>query len=697
MSQRQDVIDFQGGLDLVTPYLRVNKGAVTACLNYESEARGYRRMQGYERFDGRLSPTGAAYYVLNFDSGSVAISEDDTVTGDTSGTVGTAIADAVVTSGSWAGGDAAGYVPLYNKTLNSSFQDNEGLEVSAVNVATADGVELQAGADNDTDADAWLQAAIEKRRAVIATVPGEGDIRGVCSYKGDIYAFRDNVGSTQGVMHKATSSGWVAQSFGKVLDFTSGGTTAIAEGDTITGGTSGATATVERVVLQSNSWSGGNAVGYLVLSGQSGTFQAENLDVGGSANLATIGGDSSDITLPTGGRYRTIVHNFYGIQNLKRLYFTNGVGYGMEWDGSVLVPVKTSETLSSSVDTPSFCGVHSNHLLLGYDGGSIQFSSIGKPTEFNAVDGAGEFGLGDDITGMLSSTRTSTVITCRNKIAYLSGNDATDFVMSDIAQDSGAVADTLAAVNEPYFLDDRGVRSLSAAQEYGDWALGTVTSKIEPLFDSKRKGGVLPVGAFTVRSKDQYRLFYDDKSVISIYFGRSPSEVMLFQLEFTPTCVHSGEDIDQAEALFAAGTDGYVYQLDLGNSADGQPVEALLRTSWLFQGSPTTVKRYFRAFLDVASGSVDTTLSYSSDFTFGNEAQPSGVEASFSIDGGGGFWDEANWDEFFWSSPIQDQAIAELNGVGKNVSIALISSGTYENVHTLSSLTVNYAPRRTMR
>jgi hypothetical protein len=77
------------------------------------------------------------------------------------------------------------------------------------------------------------------------------------------------------------------------LAFTSGGTYEVVVGDTITGATSSATATVFDVELTSGTWAGGTAAGNLWLNSQSGTFQAENLNVGANTNVATIAGDST--------------------------------------------------------------------------------------------------------------------------------------------------------------------------------------------------------------------------------------------------------------------------------------------------------------------------------------------------------------------------------------------------------------------
>lgn len=73
------------------------------------------------------------------------------------------------------------------------------------------------------------------------------------------------------------------------LAFTSGGTYEIKQGDTVLGHTSNATLVVSFVRVTSGSWAGGDAAGTIV-GVATGTFQAENLDVGTNLNVATIGG-----------------------------------------------------------------------------------------------------------------------------------------------------------------------------------------------------------------------------------------------------------------------------------------------------------------------------------------------------------------------------------------------------------------------
>jgi hypothetical protein len=74
------------------------------------------------------------------------------------------------------------------------------------------------------------------------------------------------------------------------IAFTSGGTYQILIGDTITGATSGATGTVGGVKVTSGTLAAGTAAGTIYLTAKTGTFQAENLNVGANSNVATVSG-----------------------------------------------------------------------------------------------------------------------------------------------------------------------------------------------------------------------------------------------------------------------------------------------------------------------------------------------------------------------------------------------------------------------
>lgn len=79
------------------------------------------------------------------------------------------------------------------------------------------------------------------------------------------------------------------------VPYTSGGTTEIEAGDTITGATSGATGYVMSVTLSTGTWAGGDAAGNLTIRRKSGDFEAENLLVS-AVNCATTTGSLTYIS-----------------------------------------------------------------------------------------------------------------------------------------------------------------------------------------------------------------------------------------------------------------------------------------------------------------------------------------------------------------------------------------------------------------
>jgi len=133
-----DSFELKGGLNLVDPPIEMPAGMLIAATNYELLPRGgYRRIDGFERSDGQPRPSDATYWVLNYDTGDVVTPVvDSLVIGQTSGAIGK-VGIVVLTSGTWAGGDALGYVAIY--TLSGIFEDDEVLVFSGADPSFSHG------------------------------------------------------------------------------------------------------------------------------------------------------------------------------------------------------------------------------------------------------------------------------------------------------------------------------------------------------------------------------------------------------------------------------------------------------------------------------------------------------------------------------------------------------------------------------
>lgn len=82
------------------------------------------------------------------------------------------------------------------------------------------------------------------------------------------------------------------------MAFTSGGTTAPVVGETVTGATSGATATIVDWYVTSGTWAGGDAAGTLILKQVSGTFGSENLNGSSAGSNFATGAAVAGLNLP---------------------------------------------------------------------------------------------------------------------------------------------------------------------------------------------------------------------------------------------------------------------------------------------------------------------------------------------------------------------------------------------------------------
>lgn len=674
-----------GGLDEVTQPLAIDPGRAIAAMNHEAIDAGYGRIFGFERFDGRTSPHDFPFYLIDFTGGVGAITATQTITGQTSGATGVVLVDVALTTGAW---DGTGTGTIGFRSLTGNFVAGENIRVGGVTKAVAVAAQTIGIFGSDDDAEkAWSEAARDYARTLILTVPGSGVIRGVWEMAGVVYAIRDNAGATAGVLHKSTAGGWSAVSLGHTVAFTSGGVYEVVEGNTITGATSAATGVVRRVVIQSGDWAGGTAAGYFVLSGIVGTFQAENLNVGANLNVATIAGAPTATTLPAGGRYFFVSHNFYALSSTRRIYGCNGVGRGFEFDGTYFIPIQTAET----TDTPNRVAVFRNHLFFAFPGGRVQHSAPGDPVSWEAITGALEFGIGSEVADFIPNI-DSLAILGEHGIFALTGTDSTDWVLSTITLEAGAKPFTGQRLGPGIYLDNRGVRSISASQAYGNFAMGTFSAAVNKTFARKAVAGAAPIASCIVRTKNHYRVFYDDGSGLSFYMGRKFPEPMYFDLGKIVRCISSNESDEGVERVFFGSDDGYVYQLDKGISFDGEPIEAYAQLAYVNMRAPNVLKRVHKIELEL-SASGWTELGISAEYDYSQDEQTGTSSASLEAYGSGGLWGIVEWGSFFWGAPVENTLEADIDGMGRNVSTVIYSNSHLIAPYELRGVNLHYSER----
>ena len=675
---KTDYFSLKGGLNLTTPPIAMAPGYAISATNFECDINGgYARIPGYERYDGQPAPSDAAFYLIPCSAiGTWSIG--DAVSGDISGATGVYI-----------GQSASG---IFITKLVGVFQA-ENLS-GGTGTTTATGDASSGGADTLADAATFRNLAADQYRADILEVPGSGPIRGIVRL-GDVdYAFRNNAGGTACAMYKSSASGWVAVALGNELAFTSGGTYEIVEGNVITGAISGATATITRVVLESGSFAAGTAAGRLIFASQTGTFQAEDLDVGANPNVATIAGDSAAITLAPNGRYEFDIHNFGGGFGTRKIYGASGVHRGFEFDGSVFVPIDTG---LGANDKPKHVVVHKEQLFFAFDA-SNQHSAPGAPYVFNAIFGAAELAVGDEVTGYMVqagdvTTGALTILT-RNKAFMLYGNDVSDWNLVVFQPDAGAIRYTAQHINGTLAQDDRGLTFIGTSQNYGNFSQNTISNLVQPFVRTQR---LAAIASCISREKNQYRVFYSDGQAAYVTMdGAKLVGIMSIVFANPVACVWSGEANDGSEVILFGSTNGFVYQMERGTSFDGEPIDYSLLLAYNNLKSPQTIKRWRKLMLEINGDKyAEFSLGYQLGYNSSMLSQPATVTAD--VGNASAFWDQFIWDQFFWDGQSLVPKEFPLEGASDNIAIAISGSSDEYGPFTITGALMHYTPRTRIR
>lgn len=708
----------EGGLDIVTPALSVKPGRAIAMVNFEPWYQGgYRRIPGYERFDGRPKPSDASFTGFDVDT-VVGLTLRDTITGDSSGATGILV-------GIWDDDGSYGSDAIGVTKVVGTFTNGEACNSGAFTV-DSEPVELQAptGAMEET----WLLEAELVYREDIMFVPGENQVRGAWQRQADIYAVRDNAGASAGILHVSSVNGWTTTgiTMAETIPFTTLAGDEIAEGDTITGATSTETALVHRVILNggSGAWDAGGGEGYLVVTGASGAFNAAEALQVSAVSLATTTATNTEFVLPPGGVYRFHNHNFFGGAATFRAYGCNGVGSAFEIDENMIVspilmpttPITAGE-IAPVNNTPFLIEEHRNQLFLGFPGGSAQHSIPGEPLNFSSFLGAGEFGLGDELTSMNSVVGNVLIMSTTRETRGLFGTGVLDWELRIVAEQSGSVLFGSQKIDTVYSLDDLGITTVARSDQFGDFISATVSQQIQPIVIAQRPNFT---DSTIVRESNQYRTYFSDNTCIVMYVpagsqtesrqGRGRytlSQFGFLSYDIPVTNIYNTDDDTGKERTYFVTADatweGYVFEDQIGKNFDGEAIAAYVRTAFNQVGSPAYRKYFRRADLEL-SATNQLEIQFASDLSYSSAEVSSGLTNLTTMDipeidifGGGGFWDDANWDEFLWDGEVVTSARASLAGTGENIGFLIFNETATAKPWVMQGITLHYDMRRLQR
>lgn len=672
-----DYYPFKGGLDLMDPPMSVPPGALIGCNNFEPAIRGgYRRVDGYERFDGHASPSDAAFTTLALNSVTAIAAGQTTAQGAATGTV--AYVDSTALT-----------VVLVN--VSGSFAT--GSVTIGGNPFTVSSVYSNAGPTNALTAQYQLQKFLYLQQ-FIAKLPYP-TVLGVFPYLDTVYAIASD--GTYGHLYKATTAGWTEIPLGIKVQFTAGVYSSSmqppAEGTVCTGSTSGATFTINRINAMSGTW-GTDAAGWIVTSAITGTPVAGETFKDGTTVLFTYQSNAPQ-TLPASGIYEFRVFNFNAAQNPAtgyRLYAVNGVGQGFEFEGTqnVLCNIDTG----MSPDTPTHLEIHASYLFFSFPGGSLQNSGFQFPLNWNPVFGASERAVGEDVTFLKEDISETLVIGTRKRIWTLTGISTELFQIHVYAANTGAIPLSVEQPAHIVFMEDRGFTTVQASQEFGDFEANSLSDSIMTLATSLAANDA-PVGAIVTRKKNLYRIMFASGAILTLGMNAKGQFTGWTECGYPIApklyvCGYTQSTGAQQERAFMADGTGMVYEIDKGWTFDGQAVQAFLKLAYYASKSPDIYKRYRRLRVDLRpEGSLSLTLAV--DFDYGNRTAQNNFPLSFTTPGG--IWDVSLWDTFLWDAPQYTQAVMKVEGEGYNIGLFFSSSAATDFPYTLYGASLQWSRR----
>lgn len=686
-------VSYPGGLDLTTPSLALQPGALRACQNFEvSQSGGYARIEGYERYDGHAMPSAASYVVVQFHNNNVSVSNGVTVTQTSSGATGI-VATVFATN-------PGVFIPnvLILTDTTGTFDTSGNLYVSASLIGNAVPQTFIPTAQQSAVATA---ASADVYRGFIGAVPGSGAILGVVAMAFGgvdfVYAFRANSGGTAVNVYVNSSSGWTQVPFFNILFFTggTGSATPPLDGATLTQG--GVTATVKRVMLASGLWaaSGGTATGsFIVTNPSGGNFAAGAATISGST--VTLAGAQTAITLQPGGKFQFAKNNFYGQPSTRRIYGADGVNKCFEFDGTILAPITTG----LSPDNPKYITTHKNFLFISQLG-SILFSAPSRPYDWSAVDGAGEIAVGDEVTGMItvpgSQTTATLAVYQASNTSFLYGLDQTSFSLVTFNTGTGALPYSQQNMFDSFVFDNLGIISIRTTLNYGNFISNTLTRNIFPFIQQEREKLTCSATCF---DKAQYRAFFSDGyglwlTVINEqYLG---SGVVLFP---NPVYVIDTTDLQNGSSAAYFGSNdgqGYVYQMESGTSFDGANLSAFITLAWDPIKSPRILKKFRGASIEIQGDTyVAFQLGYQIGYGSANIGQPTAIPSSSQFAGQVN-WDAFTWDNFTWDGQTLSPSDIDMTGTAENVQVTISSQTNYIGSYNVNSIIYHYTNRRGLR
>jgi len=367
------------------------------------------------------------------------------------------------------------------------------------------------------------------------------------------------------------------------------------------------------------------------------------------------------------GRTHTTKHRYelINLDGTRKIIGTDGSNYPYSWDGTNFVNINGTTDIQGASHAVEF----KDHVFYAKDD-LITFSVPFDETDFTVADGAGNFRVEDDVTGMIVFRERLFIFT-ETTIDVLDGDSQADFRLTSVAEDIGCIfPDTIQEVaGDVAFLSNDGIRLLGATDRTGDFSNQVSSRPVQQNF-LEFQDEYTQYASCVIRGKSQYRIFgftaarsaettegyvatqFESQNPLSFRWG----EIIGMKVYAIDSRVYDGD-----EYIVFVSDDGYVYLMENGNSFDGTGITSQYWTPYISFNDPMYRKTLYNieAYYN-PEGDITGSLTVNFDFDKSTKIQPPTI--TFSQSGGGAVYGSAIFGTATYAADAE--AILETNLLG---------------------------------
>ena len=350
---------------------------------------------------------------------------------------------------------------------------------------------------------------------------------------------------------------------------------------------------------------------------------------------------------------------------------------------------------------PAWAEVYKDHVILGGDVTFPQnvYWSDAFTTDSFTGGTAGSIELTDKITG-IKSWRDRLFIFSQhsiNEVIDINGTVSVNNVTRNVGCINGFSIQE--AAGDVLYLSIDGIRTLAGTDKIDDLELGNISRNVDPILKTIVNDiANLNISSITIRSKNQYRLYYtkssNDADLQKGIIGTLIQSQEGLRWEWSevfgiPVACASSAVVANVEKIYHGGFDGYVYQHDIGNDYNSSNIKAYYQTPEINYGNIGFKKTLYwmRLSLYLEGAFSEVYLDNNYDFSSSLTHQPPNQLLSNTVNIA--TYGTAVYGTDVYGAPASSDIRINLNGSGYSNSFQFFSQNTIAP-YTIQTMFIKY-------